>query len=102
MRKILIIIGFLSIPLLGLAITGDNARFDFTQGQPTIVDDTTSTCNNQATVRYDFTSGEPRGVYDTTATCTAISVVEVGVITPFVYITNARVAINNARVTIGF
>ncbi len=52
-----------------LAITGDASRFAFSAGQPMIVDDTTSTCNNQATIRYDFTSRQPTGVFDSTATC---------------------------------
>lgn len=54
------------------AVSGDSAKFDFSAGQPTTVDDTTSTCNNTATIRYDFTSGQPTGVLDTTATCTAV------------------------------
>lgn len=53
------------------ALTGDAARFDFTNGQPTTVDNTTSACTGQTTIRYDFTSGIPTGVFDTTATCTA-------------------------------
>lgn len=63
----------LLLPSSALAITGDAARFDFSAGQPTTVDDTTTTCNNQATVRYDFTAGMPAPMLDTTATCTAVS-----------------------------
>jgi hypothetical protein len=46
------------------AITGGSARFDFTQGQPTIVDNQTSLCTGATTVRYDFTSGQPTQVFD--------------------------------------
>lgn len=70
MRYLLFIVLILA-PLPALALTGDAARFDFSQGQPAIVDDATSTCNSQATVRYDFVSGQPAPVFDSTATCTA-------------------------------
>ncbi len=53
------------------ALTGDTVRFDFINGQPTTVDDTSTTCTGQTTIRYDFTNGMPTGVFDTTATCTA-------------------------------
>lgn len=74
MKKILLLLGLLALPLAAFAITGDSARFDFSNGQPTTVDDTTVTCNNQATIRYDFSSGQPTGVFDTTATCTATGI----------------------------
>lgn len=70
MRYLLLAL-LLLLPAQASAITGDAARFDFTSGQPSIVDNTTSTCNNQATIRYDFTAGQPAGVFDTTATCSA-------------------------------
>lgn len=59
------------LPASAGAVTGGSARFDFTNGQPAVVDNQTSTCNNQTTVRYDFTWGTPSPVFDTTATCTA-------------------------------
>lgn len=77
MRYLLFLIAIFALTVLPVyAITGDNARFDFTNGQPTITDNTSSTCNNQAVVRYDFTNGQPTIVYDTTATCAAVVVPE--------------------------
>jgi hypothetical protein len=70
MRYILILLCFL-LPATATALTGDATRFDFTQGAPATTDDTTTTCNNQATARYDFTAGVPAPMLDTTATCTA-------------------------------
>jgi len=70
MKYLLLIIVFL-LPAQALAITGDAVRFDFSAGQPSIVDNTTSTCNNTATVMYAFSAGQPAQVFDSTATCTA-------------------------------
>lgn len=70
--RYLLLIAILIVPTQALAITGDSARFDFSAGQPTIVDDSSSTCNNQATIRYDFVSGQPAQVFDSSATCTAV------------------------------
>lgn len=72
MKYLLIILPlFFLLPSSAGAVTGGSARFDFTNGQPAVVDNQTSTCNNQTTVRYDFTLGTPSPVFDTTATCTA-------------------------------
>jgi hypothetical protein len=73
MRYLALIALFLS-PFSALAITGGSARFDFTQGAPSIVDNQTSLCTGATTVRYYFTSGQPSQVFDSTATCTAVSV----------------------------
>lgn len=48
----------------------DAAKFDFSLGMPQVIDDSTTTCNNQATIRYDFSLGMPDEVFDATATCT--------------------------------
>ena len=90
MKKLLLILGLLGLPFMAFAITGDSARFDFSNGQPTIVDDTTTTCNNTATIRYDFSNGQPTGVFDTTATCTTAA-------TP----TNANVILGDQTVILG-
>ena len=70
MRYLLIFLAFLA-PIQATALTGGSARFDFTNGQPSIVDNQTSLCTGQTTVRYDFVSGQPAQVFDATATCTA-------------------------------
>jgi len=71
MKKLLIILTILCLP--SPLIAANNARFDFTQGAPTVMEDTTSTCTDTATVRYDFTNGDPTPVFDSTANCTAAS-----------------------------
>lgn len=53
------------------AVTGEQIRFDWTWGQPTLTDDVTNLCNNQAVSRFDWVWGQPSIVYDVTATCTA-------------------------------
>lgn len=67
MKKILLIIAICFTPVFALALTGDAARFDFTNGQPTIVDDSSTACKNETNLRYDFTNGQPTAVYDSTA-----------------------------------
>lgn len=66
MKYLLLAIVILS-PLSVLAL--DTSAFDFVNGQPTIQDDTSVTCNSQATIAYDFIDGQPGAQYDTTATC---------------------------------
>lgn len=69
---LLLILPLLSLlPSQALAITGDSAIFDFSKGAPIVADNTTSTCNDTATVRYDFSAGQSVPVFDTTANCTA-------------------------------
>lgn len=70
MRYLLVIAVFL-FPFGAMAAAGDGNRTDFQAGVPAVVDDTTTACNNQATVRYDFQAGQVELVIDTTATCTA-------------------------------
>lgn len=69
MKRFLLILLTLFIPATAFALSGDAVRFDFTDGQPAVVDDDTSICNHQPTVRYDFTQGQPDQVFDSTATC---------------------------------
>lgn len=83
MRRFLIFCIGLTLPINALAITGDAARFDFQADMPAVVDDTTSTCNQTATVLYDFPIGIPGTTFDTTATCTAVVVATGGVPTNF-------------------
>lgn len=53
------------------AVTGEQARFDWNLGTPSVVDDTTTTCDNQSVARFDWSLGQPGVVYDSTATCTS-------------------------------
>lgn len=69
LKKLLLIPIFL-LPFSALAITGQEARFDFTNGQPAITADATDPCTDTAKVRFDFTQGQPTEVYDSTANCT--------------------------------
>lgn len=72
MKKLIIII----LILFGLSLdtiteAADSARFDWSQGRPKVMDNPTSTCNNQATIRYSWSMGQPTPVFDATATCTS-------------------------------
>jgi hypothetical protein len=58
-------------PFIALAVTGENTRFDWSLGQPTIVDDSTSACTDTAVARFDWVLGQPAIVHDATANCTA-------------------------------
>jgi len=72
MKYLLLILPLIFLlPSSAGAVSGDSARFDYSNGAPTTVDNSTSLCNNQATIRYDFTGGKPTPVLDTTATCTS-------------------------------
>ena len=53
------------------AVAGQQARLDFTSGQPAVTADATSACTDTAVARFDFVSGQPAVVYDATANCTA-------------------------------
>lgn len=75
-KKIFITLGIITaitIPLIAMAITGDAHREDWSGGQPSVVDNSTTTCNNTATVRYDWSSGVPTEVIDSTATCASVA-----------------------------
>ncbi len=75
MRYLILTIIALSLLFLGhqaQAVTGENVLFDWSLGQPTLVDDVTNLCNNQAVALFDWVLGQPRVVYDVTATCTAV------------------------------
>ena len=58
-------------PFVAFAVTGEDTRFDWSLGTPTIVDDSTSTCNDTAVARFDWSLGQPTIVHDATANCTA-------------------------------
>lgn len=70
MKKLFIIFGILALPLTVFSVTGENARFDWSLGQPTITDDTTNTCNDTAVARFDWVLGQAAIVHDSTANCT--------------------------------
>ena len=77
MKKILLIIAILCLPIVAFAISGQNDRFDFSLGQPTITADGTSACTDTAVARFDFVLGQPAIVHDATANCT-LAVAEAG------------------------
>lgn len=68
--KYLLIIALVLLPIVALAVTGDNTRFDSTSGTPSITADNTNTCNDTAVARFDTTTGIPNVVHDATANCT--------------------------------
>ena len=69
--KYLLLILILLLPAPLLAITGNQTRFDWSLGQPTITDDATSACTDTAKARFDWVLGQPAIVHDATANCTA-------------------------------
>ena len=70
--KYLFIIALFLFPLTLFAVTGEDVRWDWSLGQPTITDDPTNACTDTAVARFDWVLGEPTVVFDATATCTAI------------------------------
>ena len=70
MRYLLIIIIIL-IPFNVGAVTGEDVRWDWSLGEPTITDDPTNACSDTAVARFDWSLGQPTVVFDTTATCAA-------------------------------
>lgn len=68
---LIILVALLVSPLSALAITGQDVRTDFVQGQPAITANATADCNDTAVARYSFVAGKPATVIDATANCTA-------------------------------
>lgn len=102
MRIALIITIAVSILFIGSkaeAVTGEQVRFDWSWGQPTLTDDVTNLCNNQAVSRFDWSWGRPTIVYDATATCTAV-VVSSGVPTGIKVQVQGVVTIQGGQVTV--
>lgn len=75
MRTLLIIpaILLLALPAQALAIAGQDTRFGFLLGTPSLTADATDECTNTAKARFDFVLGMPAVVYDATATCAVTS-----------------------------
>ena len=69
------------IPSLAFAVTGENVRYDWSLGQPTITDNATSACNDTTVARFDWSLGQPSIVQDATANCT-LAEVAVTVVAP--------------------
>ena len=68
MRYLIFTILILSIT--SVAYATNDARFDFSIGQPEVVENATSATGNCA-IRYDFSRGQPMQMYDATASCPA-------------------------------
>lgn len=64
-----ILISFLLIPTHIDA--ANDSRFDWTLGQPAVMEDTTAICSDTATIRYDWVLGQPAPVFNATANCTS-------------------------------
>ena len=71
--KYLLLLAILFLPLSTKALVYE-ARFDFSQGQPTVMTNSTATCSSASEIRFDFTMGQPTQVLDSTATCNAVVV----------------------------
>lgn len=93
--KYLVIIAFV-IGVLVYWQTAEAARVDFTNGQPTTMDDGEIGDTFEKT-RYDFTSGQPSPVFDATATDESVVA---AVQTPSVIINSGGQVINNGGVII--
>lgn len=68
-RLLLILIAFL-FPLFAYAVAGQDDRFDWSLGRPTITTDATDDCTDTARARFDWVLGQPAIVHDATANCT--------------------------------
>jgi hypothetical protein len=69
--RLLFLLTIFLLPCTALAVTGDEARFDWSYGQPSIQADNTSTCNDTATARFEWSYGQPAILLDATANCTS-------------------------------
>lgn len=68
----LVVVGFLFlIPRGAEAVTGQDATFRFSLGEPEIVINAEADCNDTAVARFAFVLGQPAVVYDAEANCTA-------------------------------
>ena len=70
------------IPSLAFAVTGENVRYDWSLGQPTITDDPTSSCNDTTVARFDWVLGQASIVHDATANCTLAEAAPTGIEAP--------------------
>lgn len=76
--KYLLLLLVLLLPLSALAVSGQQAKFDFSNGQPEITADATSDCTDTAKARFEFTQGLPDIALDATANCTLATAIASG------------------------
>lgn len=69
--RFLVLIALLFLPMSALAVTGNDALFDWADGTPSLVVDIATECDGQAVALYSWANGSPAIVYDSTATCDA-------------------------------
>lgn len=55
------------------AVAGEEVRWDWVLGQPTVTDDPTNACSNETIARASWVLGQPAMVFDATATCGAVA-----------------------------
>ena len=67
--KILILILIGIVGFAGQLNAYDSALYNWTNGQPTPMENPTSTCYSQSTVIYNWSQGQPTAMYDSTKTC---------------------------------
>lgn len=98
MRKLLYIAlaALLAAPFVASAVTGEQVRFDWSNGQPAITADSTSECNDTAVARFDWSMGVPAIVFDSTANCTA-AVAENPAAGPHVIVQGGRVILQGGK-----
>ena len=72
MKYLLFIILLLSFA--GIAQATNDARYDWSQGQPTTVENPTAATANCATM-YNWSMGQPTVVYNSTASCPAATTI---------------------------
>ncbi len=77
---IFFIASLLFLPLQSGAVTGEDVRWDWSLGEPSITDDPTSACDDTAVARFDWVLGEPSVVFDATANCEAVAPAPSGII----------------------
>ena len=77
-----LILSIILIPSLCFAVSGENVRYDWSWGQPTITDNATSACNDTTIARFDWSLGQPSIVQDATANCTLAEAAPTGVQAP--------------------
>ena len=71
-----------------LAVTGEDVRWDWELGEPTVTLDATAVCTDTAVARADWVLGEPTVVFDATANCTAAVAADVAEDDGIIWFTN--------------
>ncbi len=73
---LIILVGF-TFGAIPIDAAGEDVRWDWSLGEPTITDDPTSVCTDTGVARADWSLGQPTMVFDATANCTAAAAADV-------------------------